>query len=149
MRLQINLYTNGRIEMNGRTVFRIFAVLILAAILVGVGTYIYQMGVAQGLATSIPSQVQGNNPPTPYLYYPPFYRPWGFGFFPFGFIFPLFFGILIFFLISRALFGGWRRHGPGDWGGRYGRDPNDIPPMVEEWHRKMHESPSNPPSEQK
>jgi hypothetical protein len=135
--------------MNGRIVFRIFAVLVLAALLVGAGTFIYQMGVTQGLAANTTPAVQGSNPAAPYLYYPPFYRPWGFGFFPFGFIFPLFFGILIFSLVARALFGGWRRNGPGYWGGMHGRDPHDIPPMVEEWHRKMHEAGSNPSPEQK
>lgn len=135
--------------MNGRFVFRIFASLVLVAVLIGAGVLVYQMGVTQGLATNTTLPPQVSNPTAPYLYYPPYFHPWGFGFFPFGFIFPLFFGLFIFFLITRAIFGGWRRHAPGYWGGMHGRDPHDIPPMVEEWHRKMHEASSNPPAEPK
>jgi hypothetical protein len=76
----------------------------------------------------------------PYPYYTPFYRPWGFGFGIFGLIFPLLFFFLIFGAIRGLFFRGWRRgpwnHGPwnrGDW------DKN-VPPMVQEWHRKLHET---------
>ena len=68
---------------------------------------------------------------------PGFYRPWGFGFGFLGCLFPLF-GIFLVFGLLRAMF--WRGH----WGGHRGHwghgGPNEqgVPPMVAEWHRKMH-----------
>jgi hypothetical protein len=51
----------------------------------------------------------------------------GWGFFPGFFFLPLLF-ILLFFLLARGVFGGWRA-GPGAW--------RRIDP--EEWHRRQHE----------
>jgi len=96
----------------------IVVTLVIAAI-VGVGAY--QLGVAQGLATT-------GTAVAPYGYYHPFF----FG--GFGFLFPLLFIFLIFFLIRGAFWGGsGRRY--GGWG-RYGYgDPRD---RLEEWHKQMH-----------
>lgn len=131
--------------MNGRFVFRILLAIILIAVLAGVGVFIYNAGVAQGLAAgSGPSAPEGQAVPYPFYGWPHF-RPWGFGFFPFGFIFPLFFGLLIIWLISGLFFRGWRGHGRGHYWGEYNRGPRDVPPVVEEWHRKMHEGQSEDP----
>lgn len=118
--------------MNGRFVFRILLAIVLVGILVSLGVFIYNAGVSQGLAASgtVPAP-GGEVQPSPY-YWAPFYRPWGFGFFPFGFIFPLFFGLLIIWAISGLFFRG-RRH----WGWR-SHEPGEVPPMLEEWHRKLH-----------
>lgn len=128
--------------MNGRLVFRILLAIILIAVLVGMGIFIYNAGVAQGLAAG--SAPEGQAAPYP-LYGWPYYRPWGFGFFPFGFIFPLFFSLLIIWAISGLFFRGWRRSGPGHYWADYGRGPRDVPPMIEAWHRKMHEGQSQDP----
>lgn len=141
--------------MNGRFFLRFFASLILLAVLVGVGVMVYQFGVTQGLAASgklaLPAAgAAGAQGAVPYPYYTPFWHPWGFWFFPFGLIFPLLGFFLIFGLIRALIFGGWHgrryyRGGPG------GFNPDDVPPYVAEWHRKMHESGGvNPnPQEQK
>ncbi len=132
--------------MNGRIFLRIVLVLVLIAVLVGLGTYVYDAGVAQGLATSGKAVVPDGGT-APYPYYAPFYRPWGFGFGIFGLIFPLLFIFLIFGLLRGIFFGGWR--GRQGWGGPRGERgergewPHDVPPAVEEWHRKMHESQSS------
>ncbi len=37
------------------------------------------------------------------------------------------------------------RRGPGGPGARFGRHwEKGVPPMVEEWHRRMHETPQTP-----
>jgi hypothetical protein len=61
------------------------------------------------------------------------YRHWGF--FPFGFIFPLFFFAFVFFVL-RGLW--WRGRGPwggGPWNGR-----------AEEWHRRQHDQSNGQPA---
>ncbi len=124
--------------MNGRIIFRILATVILIAILAGFGVMVYNAGVASGLAASgnLPAPSQA---PAPYYYgYGPFLRPWGFGFFPFGFLIPLLFFFLIIALFRGLFFRSWggpRRHG---WGGPY-----DVPPTFEEWHRRAHEAAAN------
>ncbi|HEV8535708.1 MAG TPA: hypothetical protein VGR87_08315 [Candidatus Limnocylindria bacterium] len=101
-----------------RGIVGIIVTLVIAAI-VGVGAY--QLGVAQGLAstgTAVPPAV--------------YYHPYFFG--GFGFLFPLLFIFFIFLLLRGALWGGWvgRYGGPGYgyWG-----DPRS---RLEEWHKEMH-----------
>jgi hypothetical protein len=124
--------------MRGNIFLRILSAIILVALVVGAGVFVYNAGVAQGLATSgqaVASNGQGT--PGPYYYYAPFYRPWGFG--PFGLIFPLLFVFLIFLAVRGLFFRDWRRHGPWMRYGPYDYGRRDVPPMAEEWHRKMHE----------
>jgi hypothetical protein len=115
---------------------RILTGIILLAALVFLGALVYNAGVAQGLASSSLAAPNGQAAPQPYTY-APFYRPWGFGlFWP---IFPLLFLVLIFLAVRGLFFAGWRRR---SWGGGYGPTGwrrEGVPPMVEEWHRKMHE----------
>jgi hypothetical protein len=98
--------------------FGVFVTLLIAFI-VGVGAY--QLGVAQGLATT------GANPVAvaPGYYYHPFF----FG--GFGFLFPLLFLFLIFALIRGAFWGG-RRYS-GGWGSYYGQRER-----IEDLHRELH-----------
>lgn len=123
-----------------RVFFRVMLTLVLIGAVVSLGSYVYNAGVTQGLATSgklvLPD---GATAVAPYAYYG-LHRPFGFGFGLLGLIFPLLFFFLIVGALRGLFFGGWRRgpwsHGPwqrGDW------DKN-VPPMVQEWHRKMHES---------
>src|SRR2546426_6422840 len=87
-------------------------VTLVIALIVGVGAY--NLGVAQGVATS------GTAVAAPAVYYHPFF----FG--GFGFFFPLLFLVLIFLLLRSAFWGGWGRRyggpgGPRYWGDRQGR----------------------------
>ena len=137
--------------MNGRLIARILMAILLIAVLAGFGVMIYNAGVARGLATStdFPGPVPDGTPGAPgvpgrwvnpyYGYgYGPFIRPWGFGFFPFGFLFPLLFFFLIFWLIRGLFWRGWGGPRYYGWGG-----PNQVPPPFEEWHRRAHEGEAN------
>ena len=99
--------------MNGLRVLA-FSVLALA-----VGLVAYQMGLSQGLATTLPAGA------APAAYY---YPHWGYGFGFFGFLFPLFF-LFLFFGAMRAAFGGGRGGYGRGWGnGRKDRaDPPRLP----------------------
>ena len=117
--------------MNGKFVFGMLLMLFIVAGVIGVGTYAYNLGIAQGMLTSgkLDTPAAGT---MPY----PYYRP--FGYHPFGGLLsclvPLFV-LCVLFSVMRMVF--WR----GRWGGMHRRhwDKETIPPMVEEWHRKMHE----------
>ena len=100
--------------MNGLRVLA-FAVLALA-----VGLVAYQMGLSQGLATTLPAGA------APAAYY---YPHWGYGFGFFGLLFPLLFLFLIFGAM-RAAFGSHRGYGSRGWGN--GRE------RIEELHRELH-----------
>ena len=118
--------------MNYRVVRTLVAALLLIVAVAAVASYTYHLGVAQGIVES--GRLVGPNGAPVVAFWP---RPWGFGvgFFP---LFPLFF-LLFWIFAARALFwrGRWHRYGDG-WGSR------GVPPMLEEWHRRMHEQ--QPPS---
>ena len=124
--------------MNGRIVLRVLFALVIVAGVVGAGIYVYNVGVAQGLAASGKVALpETSAAPYPYFGGPFLYhRPFGFGFGGFGCLFPLL-GLLLVLGLVRMILGrgrwGWR-HGPhhGPW-------EKGVPPMFEEWHRKMHE----------
>ena len=137
-------------------VFRIFAGLVLLAAIAGIAFFAFSAGMAHGAALDIKGlATQGDGQPVPFysygtthFYFPPF----GFG--CFGLLAPIFLFFLAFAALRHLLWGprwwgwGWRHrmhhmHGYGPWGEK---DPwgDDVPPMVAEWHRRMHE---NPPSE--
>jgi hypothetical protein len=121
--------------MKVRFVLSLLLVLVIVAGAIGLGTYAYNAGIAQGLVQSGKVVVPDGGAAVPY--YGPFsYRPFGFGFG--GILFGCFFLFLIVGLV-RAIF--WRRH----WGmhGRRGMWNGDFPPMAAEWHRKMHDTKSN------
>jgi hypothetical protein len=124
-----------------RTFVRVLAVLVLVALVIGIGTAIYNQGVTAGLDEAARVAAASGEPtpvdPSGYRYgygwggpyaHGPF--GWGFGGF-FGLLFGVFAIVLIVGLV-RAAFGGWRGGpGPGGWGGsRHDR--------VEEWHRELH-----------
>jgi hypothetical protein len=119
--------------MNGRIFLRIVLALAVIATLAGLGVYVYNAGVAQGLAAS-GKLVAPESGVAPYPYYgrPFFFRPFGFGLA--GCLFPLLFIFLVVVLL-RGIF--WR--GPRAWGGHHGHWEKGVPPMFEEWHRKAHE----------
>ncbi len=124
--------------MNGRIVLAVLLVLVLVALVAGVGIYAFNAGVAQGMVTTgkITVPDQGT---APYPYYGPFfYRPFGFGFGFLGCLFPLLFFFLIFALF-RFIFwrGAWGWHGPRRYWGE------GVPPAFDEWHRRAHEPKAN------
>jgi hypothetical protein len=122
--------------MNGRFVLGILLAIVLIVGAVGIGVYAYNVGIAQGMADTGKLTAPATGV-APYPYYAPFFfRPFGWGFGFLGCLFPLLFFFLIFGLIRAMIWGprwGWRHH--RHWDG----DERGIPPMVEEWHHKMHE----------
>jgi hypothetical protein len=142
-------------KMNRSIVFRIISALVLIAALVGIGVFAFNAGLARGLVTNLPAPAASNGPaPLPYPYYGMHY---GYGFPIFGFGC---FGVLIPLFLLFLVFGAFRAmmwHGPRRWhmmhhGGPWGMHPSgegstDVPPMVAEWHRRMHEQPLEKKSE--
>jgi hypothetical protein len=127
-----------------RIFWRIIALLVLIAAILGIGFYAYNIGMAQGVAQNVTSQA-GGSVPVPYMQYWP--HPFGFGY-GFGFLgclIPLFL-LFLAFGSMRALFWhgpmGWRHHMyRGPWGWRHGDDAEkgkDVPPFFDEWHRRAH-----------
>ena len=124
-----------------RTFLRIAFIVVVAAVIIGTGLAIFNAGMAQGAAMSGQLSDGAAAP-----YYAPVYRPWGF----FGFgcfallglflLFPLIFGL------GRLAFGprhGWQ-HGPWGIGGPRGFNGEQVPPHVEDLHRRLHEKMNQP-----
>jgi hypothetical protein len=122
--------------MKIRFVLSMVLVLVIIAGAIGLGTYAYNAGIAQGLAQSGRIVApDGGAAVVPY-YAPYYHQPFGFGLG--GFLFSCLFLFLIVGLI-RAIF--FRRH--WGWHGHRGAWNGDFPPMAAEWHRKMHDTKSN------
>jgi len=126
-----------------RTFLRIVFIVVVAAVIIGTGIAIFNAGMAQGATMS--GQLSDGAPvPVPVSpYYAPYHQPWGF---PGSWCFALFGFLLIIFLIAglgRMAFGprhhGWHR-GPWGW------NSDQVPPHVEDLHRKMHEKMNQPPT---
>lgn len=101
----------------------ILVLLIGGAIAVGA----YDAGLAQGTAQVV-VPAAGSAPAVAYYGHP---YGWGFGFFPFGFLFPLL-GLFLFFALMRAIVGGgrgWSHHGSYSDG---------VPSRFEDWHKRAH-----------
>ena len=126
-------------------VFRIIGVVLLSALLVAGGAFVYRAGVAQGIsqapqvAEAIQQAAEDGNP-NPMLhrgygYGSPYHHGFGFGphfgFFPIGFCFSILF-LFFFFGMLRFAFRpwAWGKHGHGRWGKWEGR--------FDEWHKRAH-----------
>jgi hypothetical protein len=125
--------------MDGRGFFRILGVIVVMAILAGIGIGIYNAGVGDGVA-EVARQAAANGETVTvvpaYGYgYGPGWHGWGGGFFPFG----IFFWILGVFLVLgllRAAFGrGHRYGGPGG----HGPWREERERRLEAWHRAAHD----------
>jgi hypothetical protein len=137
----------GDKNVNRRIILGVLLALVLIAGAVTLGTYVYNVGVAQGLAasgklTDLPPGAEAR----PYPYYGgPFlyHRPFGF----LGCFGPLLFILLIFFLLRGLWWGGPGRWGPPGWHHAHWAKAG-VPPMFEEWHRQAHSqgTEQNPPS---
>jgi hypothetical protein len=128
-----------------RTFLRIVFIVVVAAVIIGTGIAIFNAGMAQGAAMS--GQPSAGAPAPAVPYYTPYYGPWGFWFFP-GFLCFGLFGLFLLFGLGRLAFGpryGWHR---GSWGGPRGFNGEQVPPQVEELHRRMHEKMNQPPTTQ-
>lgn len=129
-----------------RNLFRLFGVLLLIAIIVASGVFVYRAGVMQGVsqAPEVAEAIQqnaGNGQGTPMMYnhgfgygYPHYPRHFGFGH-HFGFGLFHFFGFLLFLflffgLLRLIFFRGWA-HKYGHWG-------NGMPSKFDEWHKRAH-----------
>ena len=105
----------------------LFALLVASAI----GVFAYNAGLSQGLAQQIAAASPGAYP------YPHVWHPWGFGF---GLFFPILLGFLLLRLVFWGAFGHRRWHGGRGYCGTgyYGAGPYDVPPALDEWHRRAH-----------
>jgi|SRR5271157_2113337 len=120
--------------MNGKIFARIIAALVLVAAVAGIAFFAFNAGVAQGVATKLPTTQPGN---MPYAYHgaPFFWHPF-FGFF--GFLMGLLVLFFVLRLISFIVFGprwGYMGH-RHMW--RHGWDENGVPPMFKEMHDRAH-----------
>jgi hypothetical protein len=132
-----------------RTFLRIVFIVVVAAVIIGTGIAIFNAGMVQGAAMS--GQLSDGAPaPVPVSpYYAPMYRPWSFWLFP-GFLCFGVFGLFLLFGLGRLAFGprhGWHR-GPWGWRDTRGYNGEQVPPFVEDLHRKMHEKMNQPPTPQ-
>jgi hypothetical protein len=152
-------FSKGVNKMTKSIVFRIVAMCVLVAALIGLGVYVYQIGVAHGLsgtAQLTPDQI-GKVVPQPGMPYYYGRHMFGFGFF--GLLMPLFLLFIVFWAL-RAIFGchsryyngGYWGH-PGWWGMHHMAGKGDfhpgVPPFFEEWHRQTHEGKSSTDTEDK
>ena len=130
--------------MNNNVWFRVLISVVLLVALIGAGLWVYNMGMLQGATVS----ANGELPATMAERYLPQYGmmpTYGHGmmfFSPLRFIGGFFFLLFILAGFRMVIFGfrGPRRfHRYAHWRDCKGET---IPPMVEEWHRKMHEKES-------
>lgn len=129
-----------------KIIFRVFALLVIAGLLVSGGFMAYQAGVAQGIsqAPALASAIEkaaenGQVAPIPPMY--GYGHPYGygfprhFGFFPIGGIcLSIFFLFLAFAFLKMAFFRRWRHH-HGHWGRHW---EGEAPSMFDEWHKRAH-----------
>jgi hypothetical protein len=113
---------------------RFFTAAILVLVLGGlVAAGAYEAGLQSAVQVVVPAAGAAPAVAPAVAYYGHPYG-WGFGFFPFGFLFPIF-GLFLFFALMRALVGGGR--GYGHYRGWYG-DDHGVPGRFEEWHKRAH-----------
>lgn len=134
----------------GKFLLGVVLTLLFVGLIASIGWTAYNAGMMQGAVQSgtmvVPTTEGTTAPITPYSAPWAFYRPFGF-FHPFGFglfacLVPFFF-IFLFFVLLRLVF---RPRWGGPWG-HGGSNNGDIPPRVQEWHRKLHEQESQAPTQ--
>ncbi len=122
-----------------RVIATFISFLITLALLVGVGVYAYQVGIQQGAAQVAVGDGAAVAPRFMPYYYG--FHPFGFGFGALGCLVPLFFIFLLVCLLNLIRFAIW---GPRwGWGHHHGwrghwMHGESVPPMFDEWHKKMH-----------
>lgn len=136
--------------MNRSIVFRIIGAVLLIALLVAGGTFVYRAGVVQGIsqapevAEAIQQSAEDGGSPNPmfnrgYGYGSPFHHGFGFGhhfgFFPLGICGSIFFLFFFFGLMKMIFFRPWK-HGHHGWS--YNHWEGGVPPKFDEWHKRAH-----------
>lgn len=108
----------------------LFAAILILALGGAIAAGAYEAGLAQGGAQIvIPAAVAAPAAGAPIVAY--YNHPYGWGFHPFGFLFPLL-SLFLFFGLMRALVGGGRGWSHRGWHG------DGVPGRFEEWHRQAH-----------
>jgi hypothetical protein len=150
--------------MNNKVWFKILLSVILVVALVSAGVWLFNMGVVRGAATNGELPTVGGQTVLPYAGMMGGYRQgfegngrqgmmeYGYGMHPFFSPFRFLGGLIFFFFILalfRAIFfGGWagrgHYHGFHRCGMGHYANEDGIPPMVEEWHKKMHDKETPP-----
>jgi hypothetical protein len=120
-----------------RAFIRVLAALLVVALVIGIGTAVYNAGVDAGLAAA-PALASGD--PVPLGGYGPYAHGWyghgwGFGFFG---IFFWILGIFLIFGLLRFAFGGGGRRWGGPGGPGAGGGWGDRRDRIEDWHAEMH-----------
>lgn len=124
--------------------FRIVAGLVLLAAIAGIAFFAFNAGMTRGAALNIQAPApQTGGLPVPYYGMPYFWHPFPFfGFGCFGVLIPLFLLFLAFGAARRMIWGprwGWHHmHHHGPWGDKGPGDPDFVPPMFAEWHKRAH-----------
>ena len=115
--------------MSGSFVFRGVLALLLIAVIVAAGAYVYNAGVTQGAASGITA----DGVAAPYYYRP--FGGFGFGFFCFAIFFLWFIVGGVFRMFGFRRWGrGWYGHeSHGDW-------QKERMAKLDEWHRQQHEA---------
>jgi hypothetical protein len=107
----------------------LFAAILILLVGGAIAVGAYEAGLAQ-TAAQVVVPAAGAAPAVAYYGHP---YGWGFGFFPFGFLFPIL-GLFLFFALMRALIGGGRGYGHRGW---YDTE-HGVPGRFEEWHKRAH-----------
>lgn len=124
--------------MNGKISIRFVSGLVLLAVIGAIAFFAFQAGVTQGSPITIESP-SGETVPAPYPYFGygygmRYHHPfmWGLGcLIPLFAVFLLVLALKSFRMMMWGPRWGWG-HRHGHWGER------GVPPMFEEWHKKMH-----------
>jgi hypothetical protein len=117
-------------------IFRIVGAIILVIGIAAVGYFAYTAGVAQG-QTAAPVVSEAGQ--TALWHAGRGMHPFaGFAFFPVLLCLAPFFLCLFIFMPLRMIFGPHRMH--MHMHGRWHGEEGEVPPPVEEWHRRMHET---------
>ncbi len=123
--------------------FRILAGLVLLAAIAGIAFFAFNAGMLRGAALDLqlPAAQTGGQIAPFYGYGMPFHHLPFFGFGCFGILIPLFLLFLAFGAARRMLWGprwGWH-HMHHSWlGDKAPGDPDFVPPMFSEWHKRAH-----------
>lgn len=134
--------------------FKVVLVIVMLGAVIALGAFAYQAGLTQGMAQT--ALVEGGKAGLQPAYAVPYMMPFGyphFGMFGlFGLLIPFLLFLMIFSTIRGLIWGGhrgWHHMHHGPWGMRHGDwdKDMDVPPVVEEWHRQMHEKQGDKPSE--
>lgn len=131
-----------------RNIFRIVGVLLLIAMLVAGGAFVYRAGVSQGIsqapqvAEAIQQATENGNQVPPMMYGRGYGYPYhhGFGFghhFGFGLFhfFSFFIFLFFFFGLLRLIFRPWAWGKHGHWGNGW---EHSMSPKFDEWHKRAH-----------